>query len=58
MMYCIMGLQTSLLMFILLCICPIFFLSILSIMKFFVKDLCETVHARVIVFGKQVDTDV
>ena len=29
MMYCIVGLQTSLLMLILLCICPIFFLSIL-----------------------------
>ena len=29
MMYCIMGLQSSLLLLILLCICPIFFLSIL-----------------------------
>ena len=27
-------------------------------MKLFVKDLCETVQARVIIFGKQVDTDV
>ena len=27
-------------------------------MKFFVKDFCETVPARVIIFGKQVDNDV
>ena len=27
-------------------------------MKFFVKDFCETVHARVFIFGMQVDNDV
>ena len=27
-------------------------------MKFFVKDFCETVLARVVVFGMQVDNDV
>ena len=27
-------------------------------MKFFVKDRCETVQARVVIFGKQVDNDV
>ena len=27
-------------------------------MKFFVKDFCETVQARVVVFGMQVDNDV
>ena len=27
-------------------------------MKFFVKDFCETVQARVLIFGMQVDNDV
>ena len=27
-------------------------------MKFFTKDFCETVQARVVMFGKQVDNDV
>ena len=27
-------------------------------MKFFVKDFCETLQARVVIFGKQVDNDV
>ena len=27
-------------------------------MKFFVKDFCETVQARVVIFGEQVDIDV
>ena len=27
-------------------------------MKFFVKDFCETVQARVVIFGKLVDNDV
>ena len=27
-------------------------------MKFFVKDFCETVEARVVIFGMQVDNDV
>ena len=27
-------------------------------MKFFVKDFCETMQARVIIFGMQVDNDV
>ena len=56
-MYCIVGLQTSLLL-ILPCICPIFFLSILCMMKFFVKDFSETVQARVFIIGMQVDNDV
>ena len=27
-------------------------------MKFFVKDFCETVQARIFIFGMQVDNDV
>ena len=27
-------------------------------MKFFVKDFCETVQARVVIFGEQVHNDV
>ena len=27
-------------------------------MKFFVKDFCETVQARVVIFGEQVGNDV
>ena len=27
-------------------------------LKFFVKDFCETVQAGVVIFGKQVDNDV
>ena len=27
-------------------------------MKFFVKDFCETVQAREVIFGEQVDNDV
>ena len=27
-------------------------------MKFFVKDFCETVQARVVIFGMRVDNDV
>ena len=27
-------------------------------MKFFVKDFCETLQARVVIFGMQVDNDV
>ena len=27
-------------------------------MKFFVKDFCETVQARVVIFGEQVENDV
>ena len=50
-MYCIVGLQTSLFMLILLCI-------ILRIMKFFLKDFYETVQARVVIFGMQVNNDV
>ena len=45
-------------MLILSSICPIFFHSKLRIMKFFVKDSCETVQARVVIFGMQVDNDV
>ena len=58
MMYCIVGLRTSRLLLSLPCICPIFFLSILSMMKFFVKDFCETVQAKVVIYGMQVDNDV
>ena len=58
MMYCIVGLRTSLLLLILPCFCPIFFLSILWLMEFFVKDFCDTVQARVVIFGMQVDNDV
>ena len=57
MMYCIVELQTSLLLLILSCIWPIFFLSILWMMKFFVKDFCETVQTRVFIFGMQVDNE-
>ena len=39
-------------------ICPIFFLSILRMMKCFVKDFCEIVQARVVIFRMQVDNDV
>ena len=58
MVYCIVRLRTSLLMLILPCIYPIFFLSIFWIMKFFVKDFCKTVQTRVVIFGMQVDNDV
>ena len=27
-------------------------------MKFFVKDICKTVQARIVIFGMQVDNDV
>ena len=27
-------------------------------MKFFVKDFCETMHARVVIFGMQVENNV
>ena len=27
-------------------------------MKFFVKDFCETVQARIVIFARQVDNDV
>ena len=27
-------------------------------MKMFVKDFCETVQARIVIFGEQVDNDV
>ena len=57
-MYCIVGLRTSRLLLILPCICPIFFLSIVSVMKFFVNDFCETVQAGIVIFGEQVDNDV
>ena len=58
MMYFIVGLRTILFLLILPSICPIFFLSILSMMKFFVKHFCETVQATVVIFGMQVDNDV
>ena len=52
------GIANSFLLLILPCIYPIFFLSILWMMKIFVKDFCETVQARVVIFGMQVDNDV
>ena len=55
-MYCIVELQTSLIMLILLYICPIFFLSIVLIMKVFFEDVSETLKARVVIFGMQDDT--
>ena len=45
-------------MFILLCLCPIFFLSIFGIMKIFVKNFCEHLQGRVVIFGMLVDNDV
>ena len=57
MMYCIVRLGTSLLMLILPFIYSIFFLSVLEIMEVFVKDFLETVQARVVIFGMQVDND-
>ena len=58
MMYSILRLRTRLLMLIFPCICPIFFLSILQIMKFLSKTFCKTVQVRVVIFGKPVDNDV
>ena len=34
------------------------FLSFHTLMKFFVKDFCETVQARVVILGMQVDNNV
>ena len=34
------------------------FLSFHTLMKFFVKDSCETVQARVIIFGMRIDNEV
>ena len=53
MMYCIVGLRTSLLLLILPCIYIQF-----SFFSYFVKDFCETVQGRVVIFGMQVDNDV
>ena len=58
MMYCIVGLRTSLLLLILPCICPIFFSFHTLNDEIFVKDFCETVKARVFIFCMQVDNDV
>ena len=52
-MYCIVGLQTSLLLLILPCLS-----SHTLYNDFFVSDFFETVQARVIIFGLQVDNDV
>ena len=40
------------------CICLIFFLFHTLNDEIFVKDFCETVQARVFIFGMQVDNDV
>ena len=53
--YCFVRLSISLPLVICPCICPIFFLSILWRMKFFVKDFSTTLQARMVIFGKQVD---
>ena len=34
------------------------FLSFHTLVKFFVKDFCETVQARVVIFGVQVDNEI
>ena len=46
---CIVGLQMGILLFVLPCVCPFFFLS-----KFFVKDISTTVKDRNFIFGIQV----
>ena len=58
MMYCIVGLQTSLLMLILPCIYLIFFSFHTLNDRFFVNDFCEIVQTGVVIFGMQVDNDV
>ena len=45
-------------MHILPCICPIFLSFYTLNDKIFVKDFCETVQARVFIFGMQIDNDV
>ena len=57
-MYCIVGLGTSLLLLILLCICPIFFFFHTLNDEIFVKDFSEIVQARVVIFGMHIDNDV
>ena len=57
-MYCIVGLQTSLLLLILPCICPIFLSFHTLNDEIFVNDFSETVQARVVIFSMQVDNDV
>ena len=58
MMYCSVGLQTSLLLLILPCICPIFFFPCTLTGEIFGKVFSEIVQARVFIFGMQVDNDV
>ena len=51
MMYCIVGLRASLLLHVLPCICPIFFLSILWMMKFSSKislKLCKLEYSYLV----------
>ena len=50
---CIVRLQMGILLFVLLCIFPFFFLSI-----FFVKDISTTINDRNFIFGIQVDNDM
>ena len=58
MMYCIVGLRTSLLLLILPCNLSDF-LSFHTLKdEIFVKDFSETMQARVFIFGMQVDNDV
>ena len=52
MLYCGIVNQASAL--ILPSICPVCFLSKLGIMKFFIKDFCQAMQARVVVFGMQI----
>ena len=49
---CIVELQMGILLFVLPCVCPFFFLS-----KFFVKDISITVKDRNFIFGIQVHND-
>ena len=50
---CIVGLQMGILLFVLPCVCPFFFLS-----RFFVKDISTTVKGRNFKFGIQVHNDM
>ena len=40
------------------CICPIFFRSLLWIIKFFIKAFFTTIQARLVIFGIKVDDDM
>ena len=48
---CYVGLRTGFLLFVLLCICTLFFLSVPSIQYFLVNDFFATVQGKWITFG-------